>query len=525
MACLIVVAAALSMAFPSVAAAVTAQTALDGLNKLRSASGLPTVALDDAMSAGCDAHNSYMELNAVLSHTEDPQRPGYTPEGDNAGRNGILSSGGSRQVASDDPRWWASAWSHPWFLAPWHEAFVLHPAVARIGYADSHGFHCLNVAKRRAVADGETYSFPASGMTGVPLGGRTAEIPDPPQDVVGLPGDAVGFNIMLWHSRPGARRDAWWLDGGYDSAVVSATLTGPNGSRPVSVLPAGSAFNNRDVNIVVPHTPYKSHSRYTLDVVFDDGTPYRVAFTTGHFTPPSYEMVERAGNEIGVSVHGVPFYEDSGVIDGPVPEAVLTRPDGTTQSLANIALDPDSHGDHWRGNITVPGRYTVCATFGEELPYCQSLDTTKPHLLCTPDGSGYSCAKVAGSGRGQDATPSPATVRSALSRLLEQSPAYLAVARRGDLARQTFIAPGPGRLSLDLYLAQPNVTKASHHVRLAHANALVHAGGRRTIKVRLTKQGRIQMRRRSRLRVTARATFTPRGDKPTALSRTFTLTR
>jgi hypothetical protein len=54
--------------------------ALEVLNGLRLANGLPPVGLDPQLSEDCEKHARYLDLNGI-SEGEDPAKPGYTPEG------------------------------------------------------------------------------------------------------------------------------------------------------------------------------------------------------------------------------------------------------------------------------------------------------------------------------------------------------------------------------------------------------------------------------------------------------------
>jgi uncharacterized protein YkwD/tRNA A-37 threonylcarbamoyl transferase component Bud32 len=79
--------------------AAVGQAVLARVNAHRAAAGLEPVALDPSLSRGCGLHAHYLVLNADAAsaqgegmHDEDRSLPGYTLEGERAGKHGVLTT-------------------------------------------------------------------------------------------------------------------------------------------------------------------------------------------------------------------------------------------------------------------------------------------------------------------------------------------------------------------------------------------------------------------------------------------------
>lgn len=109
--------------------AVTHDEIMSVLNAERAANDLPLLVEDQALSAGCAAHNNYEMLNGspsgYLFRDEDPSLPGYTPEGDRAAANSAFSVGDRPEdsFANGDP----------FDTAPMHLFNLMEPDLKTIG--------------------------------------------------------------------------------------------------------------------------------------------------------------------------------------------------------------------------------------------------------------------------------------------------------------------------------------------------------------------------------------------------------
>lgn len=245
-----------SSAAASPAYGVPASTAIARLNAQRVAHGVPGGIVEvPAWSNGCRSHNEYQRLNGgALTHGEDPTRPGFTPEGADAGSRAVLAAKAS----------WAQG--NPWETAPIHLHQLLNPRLARAGVHDSAAFSCFTThggTDGPAPASLVTYSYPGQGVVH-----RYEEVasedPYTPGQLVGLrQGTKTGPYLYVMADAP---------EGTLGARVVAATLEGPRGpvelravdnSTPglVGFLPTGAQL--------IPVRPLAPSSTYTANVDLD----------------------------------------------------------------------------------------------------------------------------------------------------------------------------------------------------------------------------------------------------------------
>lgn len=115
---------------PTATATPTAVPGPDWLryyNQFRSQANLPQLAENSAWSAGSLAHSQYMMTNSLSAHAQDPNKPGYSPQGDEAGQNSNIAISGW-DGASD---FWALDY---WMSAPFHAVPMLNPHLSQTGY-------------------------------------------------------------------------------------------------------------------------------------------------------------------------------------------------------------------------------------------------------------------------------------------------------------------------------------------------------------------------------------------------------
>jgi hypothetical protein len=90
-----------------------------------------------------------------------------------------------------------------------------------------------------------------------------------------------------------------------------------------------------------------------------------------------------------------------------------------------------------------------------------------------------------------------------------------------------FSAPSAGQLSIAWNLVQrgAHLASKSNTVVIAVATARIAIGGQVRVKMKLTRRGRARLDAARRLKVTAKATFTPPGRPGITGLKTFTLRR
>jgi|GEM_PF-5634281 hypothetical protein len=138
--------------------AITSTEAINRLNALRAANGIPALVEDPEMTRECQAHARYMALNGgwddADAHSETPGRPGYSEAGARAARRSVLAG----------PLGWVDP--HPWVDSPQHLELVMDPELRHTGYGEQDGWVCLQVVKGpRPDLMGRVFTLPGPGAT------------------------------------------------------------------------------------------------------------------------------------------------------------------------------------------------------------------------------------------------------------------------------------------------------------------------------------------------------------------------
>ena len=131
--------------------------------------------------------------------------------------------------------------------------------------------------------------------------------------------------------------------------------------------------------------------------------------------------------------------------------------------------------------------------------------------------------------RGVSAVPTMAQVKAALRSVLKPRGK---AAKIGRLLKHggysfSFTAPSAGRLVIRWYLVRKgaHVATAKKPVLVASASVVFQKAGKATIKVSLTGKGRKLLKHAKRIKLIAKATFTPAGGRATSTTKTITLKR
>ena len=194
---------------------VTGPEIIGFMNAKRAAHGIPAgITENPDWSRGCHLHNHYGAVNGELEHAEDPAKPGYTAEGDAAGRSSVLYGG---------YHWTADA--NPFEHAPIHLHQLLAPRIDVMGAYESEGRGCastLRSFRRPAPASNVTYTYPAEGTQGWRPSEIASERPYTPGEKLGIPqGTRTGPYLYVMFDGPSS---------GGSAKVSSASLTGPSGA-------------------------------------------------------------------------------------------------------------------------------------------------------------------------------------------------------------------------------------------------------------------------------------------------------
>ncbi|MCW2999645.1 MAG: hypothetical protein JWN65_3194 [Solirubrobacterales bacterium] len=282
-------------AVPSPAAAdVAGPQLLSFLNAQRAAHGIPAGIVEDpALSDACAKHDRYGAANDDLAHQEDPLKPGFTAEGNDAAGKAVLYRGST----------W-SATANPFEVAPIHLHQLLSPFLDRAGGYETQGYGCVTTLAsigRPPEAVDTLYTYPRDGTTDWRASEIDTEGPFTPGQTVGIPqGTRTGPTLYVMVSGPGLR----WTSG---TKVLAASLTGPAG--PVDIvtfdrsspqigayLPAGAQL--------LPRAPLAAATTYTaairLQVTGDDGIPRELTRTWSFSTAAAAATL---ADTTGVALH------------------------------------------------------------------------------------------------------------------------------------------------------------------------------------------------------------------------------
>lgn len=196
---------------------------LTTVNYYRAMVGVAPVTENPALSVGSYQHSCYMLRNG-MTHDQDPARPGYTAEGDQAGNNGnvaVSSAFGSAARNHIDL----------WMTGPFHAIGVVRPALRTVGFGkcDDQATSPWKSAATLDVLRGLDYSaarpaapvtFPGDGTT-TSLSKFITESPNP-LTYCGWSGGA-GLPTFAMMPEPVV-------------GPVSASITGPNGALETCAL-------------------------------------------------------------------------------------------------------------------------------------------------------------------------------------------------------------------------------------------------------------------------------------------------
>ena len=238
-------------------AAQAAPDWLDYINLIRGRANLPPVTEDPALSAGAVKHANYVIVNGQLVHAENPAAPGYSPEGDRAGRNGNVHGGPLGFTYRDA--------IDGWMAGPFHGMGILDPRLTRVGFGlvsdpTRPGFlqtgATLDVISGidRSLTPAFPIMYPADGKT-VPILTFTDELPNP---LLPCPGftPTTGATIFLQLGQAPAVTDHR-LTRADGAAVESCMYTGDRYTHPEAAWQTlgRSILTGRNAVVIIPKAP------------------------------------------------------------------------------------------------------------------------------------------------------------------------------------------------------------------------------------------------------------------------------
>jgi hypothetical protein len=238
------------------AADADAAKVVERINVHRKAAGLEPVALDPVLSKGCAAHAEYLVKNAehpstqgLGLHAEDPKLPGYSKDGERAGKASVifLGLGGTDAVEG-------------WIGSLLHRIPLLQSRLRKIGYGSAPGGPAKVTAVLDATngmgvgKDAPVVLFPADGQKDVPTEFHP-EIPDP---IPESPDKKAGYPVSAIFSEGSLVKD------------VKATLKDASGNEVAVWLstpekPAASDYQRNTIGLI-PKEPLRPMATYSVSV-------------------------------------------------------------------------------------------------------------------------------------------------------------------------------------------------------------------------------------------------------------------
>jgi hypothetical protein len=238
--------------------------------------GVLPVTYDLALEAAMVKHASYLARNGETTHSEDAARPGYSPEGAQAGENCILGFGDRSAYSALEME----------LATLYHRTRPLQPGLTHTAIVFHQGIFLLNVFQRRGgPLKDAVLVYPPHGMEDVPL--RFHAHGENPMPVADVRRDAhtLGTAISLF-SEP------LRLAPSLPEVPILDVHRQRRGSRrtpkPLTThfhypgLPPGAdvGASNRGCIARIPTQPLKPKSRYvaTVNLVLPDGSRFAYAW-------------------------------------------------------------------------------------------------------------------------------------------------------------------------------------------------------------------------------------------------------
>jgi hypothetical protein len=241
-----------------------AQTASEGdaaavlqrLNAHRKAAGLELVVMDPALAKGCGSHAAYLVKNVddpstqgLGLHSEEAKLPGYTKEGERAGKAAVIFLGKEGPDAVEG-----------WIGSLLHRIPLLQSRLKKVGYGVARGGPAgvtvvLDATNGMGAGkDAPVVLYPADGQKDVPLA-FTPEIPDPIPESVDK---KAGYPVTAIFSEGALVKDvkASLKDG--DGHEVSIWLSTPE-------KPAAADYQRNTVGLIAQE-PLKPSTTYTVAI-------------------------------------------------------------------------------------------------------------------------------------------------------------------------------------------------------------------------------------------------------------------
>jgi hypothetical protein len=245
---------------------------IEVVNKLRASLGLPPVERVNALSFAAQTHSNYLEINHLLDHYQQRNKPGFIGESPSDRAEFFGYSGGVAEDASSDPGVFSGL--QGLIDAPYHRLPFIERSVSFIGIGHSEEATVINFGYGQDTHQAQAVMYPYPGQTDVSPSWHDTEIPSPLADF-GEERSVVGYPIML-------------SVGGNGIDVQSAQLTDERG-REVPFYNVDANENN-DYVLLISKEPLNDGASYTVSIkgTYDEEDTIKKFHKKWLFTTESY---------------------------------------------------------------------------------------------------------------------------------------------------------------------------------------------------------------------------------------------
>lgn len=229
---------------------------VERINAHRKAAGLEVVVVDPALAKGCAAHAAYLVKNVdhpstqgLGLHDEDAKLPGYSKEGERAGKAAVIYLGKEGTDAVEG-----------WMASLLHRIPLMQSRLRKVGYGAAPGGPAKVTVVLDATnglgpgRDAPVVLYPADGQKDVPRRFE-AEIPDP---IPESPDKKAGFPVTAMFSEGALVKDvkASLKDG--EGKEVAIWLSSPE-------KPAAADYQRNTVGLIAQE-PLKPSTTYAVTI-------------------------------------------------------------------------------------------------------------------------------------------------------------------------------------------------------------------------------------------------------------------
>jgi hypothetical protein len=249
---------------------------LSHLNSFRAMAGLPPVSENPEWENGAYLHSRYMVKNDFIGHSENPDNPWYSSEGEQAAQTSNLAAS---HVSTADDNYAIDLWMQ----APFHAIGILDPRLSRVGYGsfreEDGGLQMgatLDVIRGlEGLPPSVSYpiAWPADGTT-LSLTSHYSEYPNPLSSCPGYQAPA-GLPILLQigagDQTPNVLAHSFSQgDEPLEHCVFDETNYSNADSSAQSL--ARTILGARDTIVLIPQQPLVPGATYTVSITEDSNT-------------------------------------------------------------------------------------------------------------------------------------------------------------------------------------------------------------------------------------------------------------